>query len=152
MPPTACALFPNKHTSGRIQQSVRQPRSNSKPTAQDQTRRFDQTNDPVCRMVALLFKQRADWLCTLLFIAVFKWERNRLCEGQKAQGLWASQGWVAPRFTMNGQEVCTRCYYPALLTCPLWIMIPMRAAINHFYCNGNIHCDCLPFFWQMSLS
>lgn len=112
IPPTAWALSPNKHSSSRLQQSVRQASPTADQRPQTKLGRLDQTNDPVCGKVARLFKQRGDWLCTLLFIAAFIWGRidfvkARRLSHPREQSLWGSQGCVAPRSMQDGEEPCT---------------------------------------------
>lgn len=155
IPPTAWALSPSKHSSSRLQQSVS---STAEQRSQTKLGRLDQTNDGVCGAVACLFKQWGDWLCTLLFMAAFIWGRNRLCEGQEAQSSAGSRVCEPVKAVFHHTppwmaRSCAQGYdYPPWLTCPHWNIIPMRAAINHFYCYGNIYCDCLPFYWKKSLS
>lgn len=62
--------------------------------------------------MARLFKQRGDWLCTVLFIAPFIWGRMDFVKARRLShprehGLWGSQGCVAPHSPLNGKELCT---------------------------------------------
>lgn len=91
------------------------PGPNSIPDQRPQTKlgRLDQTNDPVCGKVARLFKQRGDWLCTLLFIATFIWGRidfvkaRRLSHARGAEFVRQSRLCCTTLLTLDGEELCT---------------------------------------------
>lgn len=103
--------------------------------------RLYQTNNTMCGTVALFFKQRGDWLCTLIYSCVYLREEDLV----KARRLSQPREQCCAMFH-DEWTVCTQ------YCCPPWIIISMRAAINHFYCDGNIYCASLPFVWQMPLS
>lgn len=134
------------HQSGRPGQQQEQRPSGPK------LRGLDQTNDPVCGKVSLNGGRLA--LCSVIYSRACLRE-NRLREGREAQ---SSEGVceavkAAPHHPEE-RKGAHGCHYPPLpaLTCPpLGIVIPTRAPTNHFYCKSNTDCDCLPFYWQMSL-